>query len=232
VLKILLALTPRIRVLLEELTFSRLVKRFLGFYRILRFITLFTRARQLSLPCARSIQMMLPSHFLNIPFNIVPSTPGSSRWFPFPQVFPPKMCAPLLSTARATCSTHLILLDMITLIFGEEYKTWSSSICNFLQPLYFLALMPKYLHQYPILEHSQPRIRYSVGSSISLDSTVNGYRFPTTYLHSAQRLRVRGTTSINAVVLKNSSNFTLTFKLTATQKLLCERSVQAARGLF
>jgi len=53
----------------------------------------------------------------------------------------------------ATRSSYLNLRDMVSLIFAEEYITGSSSICNFLQPLYFLALMTKYLLQQPILEH-------------------------------------------------------------------------------
>ena len=71
----------------------------------------------------------LPSHFLKIHFNIIlPSMFISSKWS-FLSGFPTKtLYAPPLSPTRATCSVHLTLLDLIThIIFGEEYRTWSSS---------------------------------------------------------------------------------------------------------
>ena len=74
------------------------------------------------------------SHLLEIHPNIIhPSTPRSpqcSLSLRFPHQDPIR---PLSSPIRATCPAHLILLDFITrTILGEEYKSFSSSLCNLL----------------------------------------------------------------------------------------------------
>ena len=74
------------------------------------------------------------SHLLEIHPNIIhPSKPRSPQWF-FPSGFPSKtIYTPLYSPIRATCPAHLILLDFITrTILGQEYKSFSSSLCNLL----------------------------------------------------------------------------------------------------
>ena len=74
------------------------------------------------------------SHLLEIHPNIIhPSTPRSPQWF-LPSVFPSKtLNTPLSSPIRAICPAHLILLDYITrTILGEEYTSFSSSLCNLL----------------------------------------------------------------------------------------------------
>ena len=77
---------------------------------------------------------ILTSHLLEIHPNIIhPSTPKSPHWF-FPSGFPTKtLYAPLSSPIRATCLAHHILLDFVTrTILGEEYKSFSSSLCSLL----------------------------------------------------------------------------------------------------
>ena len=71
-------------------------------------------------------------HLLQIRPNIIhPSTPGLPSGL-FPSGFPTKtLYNPLSSPIRATCPAHLILLEFITrTILGEEYKSFSSSLCN------------------------------------------------------------------------------------------------------
>jgi hypothetical protein len=75
------------------------------------------------------------SPYPHIPLNIIlPSMPGSSKWS-LSLMFPhqnPVHASPL--PIRSTHSAHLILLDLITrIIFGEQYRSLSSSLCSFLQ---------------------------------------------------------------------------------------------------
>ena len=74
------------------------------------------------------------SHLLEICPNIIyPSTPRSLQWSPSLRFSHQNPIHPLSSPIRATCPAHLILLDLITrTILGVEYKSFSSSLCNFL----------------------------------------------------------------------------------------------------
>ena len=64
-----------------------------------------------------------------------------------PQVSPPKpLYAPLLTSIRATCPVHLILLDLITrTILSKQYKSLSSSLCSFLPSPVTSSLLGPYL---------------------------------------------------------------------------------------
>ena len=74
------------------------------------------------------------SHLLEIHPNIIhPFTPRSPQWSFSPRFPQQDPIHPLSSTIRATCPAHHILLDFITCtILGEEYKSFSSSLYNFL----------------------------------------------------------------------------------------------------
>jgi hypothetical protein len=128
-------LTPWSRTFLEKLTALQLLKLLPAFYRSRRFLTALTKARQLSISWASPIQsthrhptswksiLILSSHLrLGLPSGL------------FPSGFPSKILyTPLPSPIHSTCPAHLTLLDFITRTrLGKEYRSFSSSLCNFL----------------------------------------------------------------------------------------------------
>ena len=128
-------LAPWCRVLLEKLTGLQLVKKFSAFYGTRRFITAFTSFRHPSLSWASPIQsqypqptscrsiLILSTHLrLDLPSGLFPSGFSIRTLY-----------AALSSPIRASCPAYLILLDFITrTILGEEYRPFSSSLCNLL----------------------------------------------------------------------------------------------------
>jgi hypothetical protein len=131
------------------LTGPQLVKKFPAFYGTRNFITAFTRAGHLSLSCARLIQPMPPSHFLEIHFNIIlPCTTRSSKWSR--QASPPKPCVHLCFLPYGLHGPLISFFLILSLewLFCEEYRTAIS--CH------LVPRRPKYPPQHPIFKHSQP----------------------------------------------------------------------------
>ena len=136
-------LTPWCRVLLEKLTGLQLVKKFPAFHGNRRFISALTSVHHLSLSWASPIQSIYPHptswrSILILSIHLRLGLPTGL----FPSGFPKKsLYTPLSSPIRATCPAHLILLDFINRkILGEEYKSFSSSLCNLLHsPVTFLV---------------------------------------------------------------------------------------------
>jgi hypothetical protein len=77
------------------------------------------------------------------------------------------ICACVL--VHATRPTHLIVLDLIALmLFDEDYKSWSSSLCNFLQSSVYSSLWGPTTysrsHQYGTVRPWQPAGTFAPGT--------------------------------------------------------------------
>ena len=119
-------LTPWSTVLLEKLTGSQLVKKFPAFYGTRKFITPFTSARHLSLSWASSNQSTPPHHIsrrsiLTLSSHLHLGLPNGL----FPSGFPTK-------TLYTPPPTHTRYMPRPSTIFGEQYRSLSSSLRSFL----------------------------------------------------------------------------------------------------
>jgi hypothetical protein len=135
-------LTPRSTVLLEKLTGLKLVQEFPAFYGTRKSITAFTSARQLSLSRSSSIQSIPPhpTSWRSILILFSHLRLGQPNGL-FPSGFPTKtLYTTIPSPTRLISRAILILLDFITLVIvGEEYRSWSSSLCSLLLYLCWLV---------------------------------------------------------------------------------------------
>jgi len=116
----------RSRFLLEKLIVPRLVKKFPAFYAAHRFATVCTTARHLSTP---SVHALSPPQF-----NIIQCTSRSRKWshsIRFLHQKPVHICVSYVPRVPLIHPTRFDHPNII--LFREEYKPSSSSLCNFLQ---------------------------------------------------------------------------------------------------
>ena len=140
-------LTAWCRVLLEQLTGLQLVKKFSAFHGTRRFITAFTGVRHLSLSWVSPIQFIYP-HPTSWRFSLILSTHlrlGLPSGL-FPSVSPPR---PYTLPSPHPYAPHVQPISFFSIfitrtILGEQYKSFSSSLCSLLHsPVTSSLLGPK-----------------------------------------------------------------------------------------
>ena len=117
------------------------------------------------------------SYFPNIHLNIIHlSKPGSSKWYLSPRFLHQNLVYTIPFPMRAACPTHLIHLDFITrTIFGEQYRSLSSSLCSFLHsPVTSSLLGPNILLNTLFSNTLSLRFSHNVSDQVSYPYTTTG----------------------------------------------------------
>ena len=134
----------RNRPLLENLVDPCAVKKFQAFYGNRIGITgLKRRSHSPHILSQTNPVLVLPLCLFKIHFNTILFAPRCFKWFVSFRLPITTLHAFIFSTTSATCPCHLILVDLIILTSGEEYKSWSFHLCTFLHSsVTFFLLRP------------------------------------------------------------------------------------------
>ena len=103
------------------------------------------------------------SYLLEIHPNIIhPSMPRPPQWSLSLRLPHQDPTTPLSSPICATCPAYLILLDFITrTILGEQYKSFSPSLCNLLHSLVTSSLLVQIFSSTPCSQIDLNNIKFS-----------------------------------------------------------------------
>ena len=104
-----------------------------------------------------------PFMFLEDPSHLRPGLPSG----PFPAVSPPNPCKHLSPLIHATCPAYLIPPDLST-ILGEQYRSFSSPIRNFLHFLFTSSLFGPNIPLIPLFANT-----LSLRSSLNVSDQVS-----------------------------------------------------------